>query len=82
MVFGVNQQMRDYRTNRTKNLDLVIATPGTAVRPAARPVTLEDLAVRWSVRLTETSSGSSPGCRRSSKGQPAWSLSRSRPRPA
>ena len=34
VVFGVNQQMRDYRTNRTKNLDLVIATPGTAARPA------------------------------------------------
>jgi hypothetical protein len=53
VVFGVNQQMRDYRTNRTKNLDLIIATPGATIQPATRPVTLEDLAVRWSVRLTE-----------------------------
>lgn len=53
VVFGVNQQMRDYRTNRTKNLNLVIATPGTAARPVTRPATLEDLAVRWSVRLTD-----------------------------
>jgi len=28
VVFGVNQEMRDYRTNRSKDLDLVIATPG------------------------------------------------------
>jgi hypothetical protein len=52
VVFGVNQQMRDYRTNRTKNLDLVIAVPADSQR-LSRPVTLADLAVRWSVRLTE-----------------------------
>jgi hypothetical protein len=52
VVFGVNQQMRDYRTNRTKNLDLVIAVPADSQRPL-RPVTLADLAVRWSVRLTD-----------------------------
>jgi hypothetical protein len=52
VVFGVNKEMRDYRTNRTKNLDLVIAVPAggpTLIRPA----TLADLAVRWSVRLTD-----------------------------
>jgi hypothetical protein len=52
VVFGVNQEMRDYRTNRTKNLDLVIAVPADRERPR-RTVTLADLAVRWSVRLTE-----------------------------
>jgi|SRR5579875_3003199 len=51
VVFGVNQEMRDYQTNRTKDLDLVIATRGAA--GADRPVTMSDLAVRWSVRLTE-----------------------------
>lgn len=52
VVFGVNKEMRDFRTNRTKNLDLVIAVPA-GDRPM-RPVTLADLAVRWSVRLTKT----------------------------
>jgi hypothetical protein len=52
VVFGVNQEMRDYRTNRTKNLDLVIAVPADGERHG-RPVSLADLAVRWSVRLTE-----------------------------
>jgi hypothetical protein len=53
VVFGINQQMRDYRTNRTKDLDLVIATPGTASPAVRRPATLENLAARWSVRLTD-----------------------------
>ena len=53
VVFGVNQEMRDYRTNRTKDLDLVIATPGSAALASARPVTLADLAVRWSIRLSD-----------------------------
>jgi hypothetical protein len=51
VVFGVNQEMRDYRTNRTKDLDLVIAVPAERTKPG-RPATLADLAVRWSVRLT------------------------------
>lgn len=51
VVFGVNQEMRDYQTNRTKDLDLVIATRGSE-RPG-REVTLADLAVRWAVRLTD-----------------------------
>lgn len=52
VVFGVNQEMRDFHTNRTKDLDLVIATPAGA-GPSRRPVTLADLAVRWSVRLSD-----------------------------
>lgn len=52
VVFGVNQEMRDFETNRSKDLDLVIATPGSA-QLAARPITLGDLAVRWSIRLTD-----------------------------
>lgn len=53
VVFGVNQEMRDYRTNRTKDLDLVLATPGSSALTTAHPVTLADLAVRWSIRLSE-----------------------------
>jgi len=52
VVFGINQTMRDYRTNRTKDLDLVLARPAGAVRPTA--TTLTDLAIRYSVRLTDT----------------------------
>lgn len=52
VVFGVNQEMRDFHTNRKKNLDLVIATPG-GPSASTRPVTLADLAIRWSIRLTE-----------------------------
>lgn len=53
VVFGINQQMRDYRTNRTKDLDLVIATPGTPTPGGRRPATLEGLAARWGVQLTD-----------------------------
>lgn len=50
VIFGVNQEIKDFRTGRSKNLDLVIATPGGDVNP--RPTTMSDLAVRWGVRLT------------------------------
>lgn len=51
ITFGINRQMRDFRTNRTKDLDLVISRPGPDVlrRP---PATLHDLALRWQLRLT------------------------------
>lgn len=51
VVFGVNQEMRDYRTNRTKDLDLVVATRGAP--GFHRPMTLAGLAARWSVQLTD-----------------------------
>jgi len=49
--FGINREMRDFRTNRTKDLDLVISRPGPDAlsRP---PATMDDLAVRWGVRLS------------------------------
>lgn len=49
--FGINRQMRDFRTNRTKDLDLVISRPGPTPLPRP-PATMEDLAVRWGVRLS------------------------------
>ncbi|HVV77126.1 MAG TPA: hypothetical protein VHC43_13930 [Mycobacteriales bacterium] len=50
VVFGVNREMRDFRTNRTKDLDLVIARPGSSETTGR--VTLSDLAVRWNISLT------------------------------
>ena len=49
IVIGVNQELRDFRTNRSKNLDLVLATPGGPLKSHA--ITLADLAHRWNVRL-------------------------------
>lgn len=51
VTFGINREMRDFRTNRTKDLDLVISRPGPGAlsRP---PATMHDLALRWGVRLT------------------------------
>jgi len=52
VVFGINLQMRDFRTNRSKDLDLVIARPGTP--PPTRPqASMHGLALRWGIRLTE-----------------------------
>lgn len=50
--FGINRQMRDFRNNRTKDLDLVISRPGPGVLPRP-PATMNDLALRWGIRLTE-----------------------------
>lgn len=49
--FGINRQMRDFRTNRTKDLDLVIGRPGQDPLPRP-PATMEGLAVRWGIRLS------------------------------
>ncbi len=48
--FGINRQMRDFRTNRTKDLDLVISRPGPAT--LVKPATMRDLALKWQVRLS------------------------------
>ncbi len=51
VTFGINRSMRDFRTNRTKDLDLVISRPGTGQLPRP-PATMHDLALRWGLRLT------------------------------
>ena len=51
VTFGINREMRDFRTNRTKDLDLVIGRPGPGVL-ARPPATMHDLALRWGLRLT------------------------------
>lgn len=49
VVFGVNHEMRDFSTNRKKNLDLVIARPASIV--ASSPRTLTELAAEYHVVL-------------------------------
>ncbi len=51
ITFGINRQMRAFRTNRTKDLDLVISRPGPG-ELARPPATMHDLALRWGLRLT------------------------------
>lgn len=51
ITFGINREMREFRTNRTKDLDLVISRPGS--QPLGRPpATMTDLAARWGIDLT------------------------------
>jgi hypothetical protein len=50
VIFGVNQELRDYQTNRSKVLDLVIATAGGEY--LGPEITLADLAERWAIDLT------------------------------
>lgn len=51
VTFGINRTMRDFRTGRTKDLDLVISRPGSGTLPRP-PATMHDLALRWGLRLT------------------------------
>lgn len=51
IVFGINREMRDFRTNRTKDLDLVIARPSSELMNVP-PTTMHGLALRWGLRLT------------------------------
>ena len=54
VIFGVNHTMRDFKTRRKKDLDLVIARPGTEEsNRAAYDRTLESLAFHYGVVLTE-----------------------------
>ncbi|MGH3226781.1 MAG: hypothetical protein ACRDPY_50240, partial [Streptosporangiaceae bacterium] len=54
VIFGVNHTMRDFKTRRKKDLDLVIARPGTEEpNPAIWDRTLESLAFHYGVVLTE-----------------------------
>jgi hypothetical protein len=54
VVFGINHTMRDFRTRRKKDLDLVIARPGTEdPNPITRDKTLSSLADYYGVLLTD-----------------------------
>jgi hypothetical protein len=51
VIFGVNFQMRDYRTKRKKKLDLVIARPSGTPEEGHRR-RLGDLATEWGIVLS------------------------------
>jgi hypothetical protein len=48
--FGINHEMRDFKNNRKKNLDLVICTPGS-VEPR-ESISFRDLVKRYQIKLT------------------------------
>jgi hypothetical protein len=48
--FGINHEMRDFKNNRSKYLDLVVCTPGSG--SYAEEMTFESLAERYHVDLT------------------------------
>jgi hypothetical protein len=49
LVFGINHEMRDFRTGRKKDLDLVLARPGNGT--IAKPLTFRSLATKWGILL-------------------------------
>ncbi len=51
LVFGINHEMRDFRTARKKDLDLVLARP--AKGSLVKPLTFRSLAAKWNVILDE-----------------------------
>ena len=54
IVFGINETLRDWSTNREKNLDLVLARPADSRWNRNREqYTFEQLAKRWHVVLTD-----------------------------
>ncbi|MBX3023512.1 hypothetical protein KF840_01240 [bacterium] len=52
VVFGINHEMRDFKQNRRKNLDLVICTPGRPT-PGQRPRALLDLVPQYRIELSD-----------------------------
>jgi len=52
VVFGVNQELSDFKTRRKKNLDLVVARPGTDGPKGSWPPTFAGLGTYFRVELT------------------------------
>jgi hypothetical protein len=54
VIFGINHTMRDFKTRRKKDLDLVIARPGTEEpNPVSYGRTLKALAFHYGIVLTD-----------------------------
>lgn len=49
LVFGINHEMRDFRTGRKKDLDLVLARPGSGTMK--KPLTFRALVEKWGILL-------------------------------
>lgn len=54
--FGINHEMRDFKTGRKKDLDLVVCTPGTPQSSNKKPTTFRQLGKKYGVRLTAAES--------------------------
>jgi hypothetical protein len=54
VIFGVNHKMGDFKQQRPKKLDLVIARPSTAPAGEMSAVTLASLAKTWGILLQPT----------------------------
>jgi len=50
ITFGINHEMRDFKLNRRKNLDLVLCSPGSEPKPGTH---FEELIDRYSIVLEE-----------------------------
>ena len=57
VIIGVNHEMGDYKAQRKKNLDLVIATPGTADPAAKVPLTFAQLGEKFGIALSDEELG-------------------------
>lgn len=53
IVFGINHEMRDFRMNRKKNLDLVLCTPREKPPKKRKPLTFRSLIDKYDIVLTE-----------------------------
>ena len=51
--FGINHEMRDFRTGRKKHLDLVISTAGPKPAGGSSPQSFADLANTYEIALTD-----------------------------
>lgn len=51
LVFGINHEMRDFRTGRKKDLDLVLAQP--VAGSIKKPLTFRSLMTKWGILLDE-----------------------------
>jgi len=52
VCFGINHEMRDFRNDRKKNLDLVICQPASSAAPTGR--TLSSLATKYAISLSDS----------------------------
>lgn len=58
IVFGINHEMRDFKAQRKKNLDLVIARPGTTDPTSKKtPRSFSELGEHFDVRLSDDQAG-------------------------
>lgn len=49
LIFGINHEMRDFRTRRKKDLDLVLARPASGT--IRKPFTFRSLMTKWTILL-------------------------------